>query len=114
MPGKEAKEYRIIDNKSGEYAQWSDALIPELKEFRSPELVAEFFPDLTQEFPELMIPQTVEQKDIDKAKENLGSHFDNENADRMSKLLKLICPDCGHEYYLSRGDVLNNPSMCVS
>lgn len=113
MSGRDAKEYRIIDNKSAEFAIWSDALIPELKEFRNPELVADFFPDLAQDFPELMVPHEVTQASIDKKEKELNSHFDKENENRMAQMLKLVCPDCAHEYYMSRHDVLSNPSMEV-
>ena len=112
MTGREAKEYRIIDNKSGEFAQWSDELIPELKGFRNPEMVADFFPDLVMDFPELTIPRSeTTQDDIAKTQGKLESHFENENQDRMSQMLKLVCPHCSEPYYLSRHDVLNNPSM---
>ena len=48
MPTKKAKEYRIIDNKTSELADWDmNLLLPELREFESLEDFTDFFPELS-------------------------------------------------------------------
>jgi ParB/Sulfiredoxin domain len=51
LPEHLAKEYRIIDNRAGEFTEWDHTrLMAELREFTSPSMVGVFFPEIDLTF----------------------------------------------------------------
>jgi hypothetical protein len=86
-----AKEYRIIDNRAGEFTAWDrDLLLTELRGFTSEEMLNAFFPDmdLTAELTdEALLPP------IERPGRNL--HDDPVFGDTC------ICPHCFHQFSLA-------------
>lgn len=112
MDAKKAKEYRIIDNKTSEYATWTNELVLELKEFQDLELAQEFFPDITLDLnfsnSEGISPITQEQ--IDAIGEKSENQYSAENDKRSEGKVEIMCPYCHENFDLER-DYLNNDSV---
>ena len=81
---KKAKEYRIIDNKTSEFATWNKDLDYELKEFSNFELRDYFFPQELEKIPDLL----------------------KEQIDYGDYMVKVMCPDCMYEYMIKASEVL--------
>lgn len=114
LTDKQARQYRIMDNKSAELSSWDvKNLIPELRE-------CEFDKDLLMEFPdfETMLAESViktgkhasiTQEDIDKKSAINFDTFASASRAEMSKYITLVCPECGEEFKVERNDVLTRP-----
>lgn len=107
MSEAQAKEYRIIDNKTSELAKWdNELLIPELREFRNLE-------KFTLHFPELKLPTIdrganqiaenpkryeVTEDTFAQAEAKLQKQFE-EASQRFANSSKLItCPYCDEAF----------------
>lgn len=110
MDPKKAKEYRIIDNKTSEYATWTNELVLELKEFQDLELAQEFFPDIKLDLnfsnSEGISPITQEQ--IDAIGEKSDSQYSSENDNRSDNKVELMCPYCHENFELERSYLSND------
>jgi hypothetical protein len=90
---EQAREYRLIDNRTGELSQWDHkALILELREFEEP-LLAAFFPDVDLEIGQLK-DMDVTQEDVDKATEKVMSV----KSATIAPLVTVECPSCFHNF----------------
>ena len=98
---KKAREYRIIDNKTSEYANWNDDLYTELRQIGKADLIDFYFDDkyldkldkdLGVDFKEL------EQEDISQAEDKLLHTFQSmrEAYDQEPKII--ACPHCRKEF----------------
>jgi hypothetical protein len=106
MPEKKAKEFRIVDNRTSEYATWSDDLILELKEFADTTVLSTFFPNIAidTDFGNLIDPVTAGQ--LDRIQGRLDTEFtDDSTARANTERVELICPHCTETFTITRGDL---------
>lgn len=95
MPQKKAKEFRIIDNRTSEYATWSNELALELKEFTSTEFRNIFFPDIQLDPDFVKVKEGTEQESIDVIAEKLEKQFENLSEARANEpKIEIPCPHC--------------------
>jgi len=114
MPEKKAKEFRIIDNRTSEYATWTNELSLELKEFSSPEFRDIFFPDikLDPNFQALVTPHS--QEKIDKAEDDILSKFQNYSDGRDNEpRVTVYCPNCTEEITFTKTDLMKDKSWTI-
>ena len=112
MPAEQAKEYRIIDNKSHEAATWiNDLLAYELKELPNLDNFAEFFNEgeldllLTEASGQNV--ENVTTYDVGRVNELLDSKFIKTNQQELSEYIGVTCPTCGEDFSIKRQDVLS-------
>jgi ParB-like chromosome segregation protein Spo0J len=112
MPAKKAKEYRIIDNRTSEYATWTNELVLELKEFESLELAEAFFPEVKLDlgFSNSTGITPITQEQIDAIGDKKANEFSSDNDHRSEGKLELMCPYC-HEHFELERSYLSNDSV---
>ncbi len=111
LPAKKAKEFRIIDNRTSEYAQWTNDLELELKEFTSPEFRELFFPEIKLDPDFLNIEKGKEQESIDSVSAELEKRFENLSEARENEpKLVIPCPNCLETITLRKSDVVKEKS----
>jgi len=104
MDEQMAKEYRIADNKTSEFATWEmDMLEQELREIKERENLQAFFPEIDLEsFLENSVGQNIVPIDsiqIHKKDEALSKQFDDDGTD---KIVEIPCPHCGEPIFLDK------------
>jgi ParB-like chromosome segregation protein Spo0J len=103
---QKAKEYRIIDNKSSEIAEWNDDLIPELREIVEIDFVDEFFDeDLSFLLDESTGSESFTDitEDVVKKKEKeLNNKYSDNETEYKKQIFEAICPECGAEFDVRR------------
>ncbi len=88
-----AREYRLIDNRTGELSQWDHrALVLELREFEEP-LLNQFFPDIDLEIGQLH-DMAVTQEDVERATEKVQTV----TAAPIAPTVEVECPSCFHTF----------------
>jgi ParB-like chromosome segregation protein Spo0J len=112
MAPKKAKEYRIIDNRTSEYATWTNELVLELKEFESLELAEAFFPEIKLDlgFSNATGISPITQEQIDAIGQKKENEFSAENDNRSKGKIEISCPYCHEEFELER-EYLSNDSV---
>jgi hypothetical protein len=104
---EKAKEYRIVDNKSSELAEWDfTQLIPELREIANIDNIRDFFHDLNvdnliKESVGNIEFKPIELQDIQKHEQNLNDKFTNLTSNveiRQNNYMTLRCPHCAEEF----------------
>jgi hypothetical protein len=97
LSAKQAKAYRIVDNKTAEFASWTGDLATELRELGE---IGDLQPFFAENLAELMGQSVgsegakdVTADDIDKSREALNYNAAHKNADK-----EVACPECGHEF----------------
>ena len=109
MSQKQAKEYRIIDNKTSEYATWTSDLSIELREFSSPEFRNLFFPEIMNNFDIEGLLGGVTPESALEASEKVLNQYDNSLKDGDSALnLSFSCPNCSETVTISKSDLMKN------
>jgi hypothetical protein len=94
LPETKVKEYRLVDNKTGELTSWDhDALVTELREFET-SLITEFFPDLDMEIGQ--ITDAVNEQDMLDATDKVNKVAEGDPA--ASHTTEVVCPSCSHEF----------------
>jgi ParB-like chromosome segregation protein Spo0J len=102
LPEQKAREFRLIDNRTSEFAEWDQqALAIELREFESG-LLATYFPDVDLEIAALDDAATT-QADVDRA------------VDRITKVKEpaiehtttVVCPSCFGEFEVATDSLPN-------
>lgn len=111
IPEQKAKELRIIDNKTAEYAEWTDDLVFELREIIDVDVIKDFFPDvnINAEWKELDISNT-SNEDLAKKQEQMTNKFrDGFEKERHDpdRVLKTECPNCHETVSVLRTDVMS-------
>lgn len=107
LPAKKAKEFRIIDNRTSEYAQWTADLTLELKEFTSPEFLDIFFPDIKLDPDFAALAEPNKQENIDEIAAKLESQFEKASAERQGEPhITIPCPNCLEEITLLKKDLV--------
>jgi ParB-like chromosome segregation protein Spo0J len=99
---QKAKEYRIIDNKTGEIANWTEDLMPELREIDDLDFMDEFF---TQDLKLMLDTSTgsegfseITQEQIERVQDRLDNQYGERGEAYNDSVYGVICPDCGHEF----------------
>ena len=114
LPAKKAKEFRIIDNRTSEYATWSADLTLELKEFTSPEFLDIFFPDvkLDPDFQQMANPNT--QDNIDQIAADLEKQFEKASESRQGEPhISIPCPNCLETITLLKKDLVKSKNWDI-
>ncbi len=98
---KDAKAYRIADNKTSEAATWKiDELYTELREIGNFEAMQPFFPNMDlQKTLDNNIGKAVtysNQAEIDAKKAQMDTKFQQEK----KQLTEVICPHCNETFYI--------------
>jgi len=90
---EKAREYRLIDNRTGELSQWDHkALVLELREFEEP-LLNQFFPDVDLEIGQLR-DMEVTNEDVEKATQQVTTV----KPATIAPLVEVECPSCFHSF----------------
>ena len=105
------KAYSLMDNQSGLISEWD---LPNLKDLLTELDTGAFDMDVTgfstEEIEDLMNQThmdfgTAKQTEIDKRDQALSNKFSELTNKQKDGMINLICPDCGHEFSVSRGDL---------
>lgn len=94
LPEDKAREYRLVDNRTGEMTTWDHAaLLLELREFEAP-LLQTWFADLADEVAAVgAAVQDVTDADLDRAQRDLAA------AEAPGLVLsRVACPACAHVF----------------
>jgi len=95
MTQKKAKEFRIIDNRTSEYATWSNDLELELKEFTSIDFREIFFPDIKLDADFIKVAKGTEQETINTISADLERQFEKASDERANEpKIEIPCPHC--------------------
>ena len=114
MPAKKAKEFRIIDNRTAEYATWSADLTLELKEFTSPEFREIFFPDIQLDPDFVKVLPGTEQSNIDEIAKELEQRFENASEARNNQpRIEVPCPNCYETITIWKSDVMKDKNWII-
>ena len=109
-----AKEYRIADNKTSEFAIWDmEKLIPELRELNNEDFQT-FFPDLdldsllkeTGGAVDFTDPTT---ENINELNDKMNNKFDED--DKNVGYVEIMCPHCEELHYLNKADIDGLPTV---
>lgn len=93
LPEDKAREYRLVDNRTGEMSQWDhQALVMELREFDE-SLLEEFFPDIDLEVSTLK-DALVTEDDMDKA----AAKVTKVNEAPQFAETEVVCPSCFNSF----------------
>lgn len=109
LPEKKAKEFRIIDNRTSEYATWTPDLALELKEFSDPKFLDIFFPDVQLDPDFAKATAATALQSIDQISDELQRKFQeaSENREREPKIT-FPCPHCSQDIVLLRKDLMKD------
>lgn len=106
---KQAKEFRIADNRTSELSKWdNELLVSELRDIGLGGEMDAFFKngELNSLMGELdkagMAVETPTQNDIDSAKEEREGAFEKNEELNESNLLKVVCKHCSEDFHVSR------------
>ena len=108
LTDKEAKEYRIADNKISSLSEWdNDKLMFELREL---DKVIGF---TTEEINNLLKTEKVKydaysKEEIDKETDKINKHFENISSNYDNEDVELICPHCKEEFTMKMHDIKAN------
>lgn len=100
------KEFRIIDNKTSEIAEWNDDLIPELREIVEIDFVDDFFEEdlsfLLDESTGSESFKDISEEAVKKKTDELTSKFESPKDLYAKQVEEIICPACGEEFEVKR------------
>lgn len=114
MPAKKAKEFRIIDNRTSEYATWSAELALELKEFADPDFREMFFPEIQLDPDFVKVQKGKEQETIDQISEKLEQQFTQASEDRANTpKLEIPCPHCLETVTIWKHDLMKDKNWTI-
>jgi hypothetical protein len=102
-----AREYRIADNKTSEFASWDlSKLIPELREIGDPKDMEIYFPEydlktlLEQTAGQAMAPVT--QEAIDAETDRANAEMSGRGAALSARVVDVTCPHCNETFGVNR------------
>lgn len=94
LPEAKAKEYRLVDNRTGEMTSWDHmALVLELREFET-QLLEQYFPDVDLEIGQINGALSTTKGDMEKAEKSIQRV---KEADAMLTT-EVVCPSCFHSF----------------
>tara|TARA_R100000278_G_scaffold8224_1_gene10354 strand:+ start:84 stop:629 length:546 start_codon:yes stop_codon:yes gene_type:complete len=98
---KKAKEYRIIDNKTSEFAKWTDDLFVELRDIGNDDILDIYFSDkdLNKLDKDLGVDfADLKQDDIDKKEDEIMHTFKSMRNAYEQEPKIIACPHCRKEF----------------
>jgi hypothetical protein len=98
---KQKKKFRIIDNKTSEFAKWTPDLDIELREIGDLDQMQTFFEeDITERVKEMagVGADDITDADIEKAGEKLDEAIGENVEARKASQDGIICPNCFHQF----------------
>jgi ParB-like chromosome segregation protein Spo0J len=112
LSAQRAKEYRIADNKTAEFASWDlNALVPELREINALSEMEPFFPeyDLQQLMDDVNeAAASVTNADLDRARRNSEDGFADKSEERRAGYVEVVCPHCAGVFYVNRTEIADS------
>lgn len=93
LTDEDADQYRIVDNRAGEFATWDrDLLIPELRTFVNTQHIELLFPDIDLAEDGVELERQINEVDLERAQQSMDKRLrDNRNL----KYREISCPNCG-------------------
>lgn len=119
LPQDKAKEYRIADNKTSELAEWDmDKLLPELRELAVEDMQIYFGEEslddlITEEMGLKLEHSQPTQEKIDAADLKLQDTFKDRNSERQGDYVEVMCPGCGHEFFVQKAEINRQPGQAM-
>ena len=114
MTAKQAREYRIVDNRTSEYATWSNDLTLELKDFAKPEMLELFFPDIKLETNFADAPAPVSAEKIETIATALADQYSAETrAEGAEPMVEFPCPHCLETIRMAVRDLMKERNWTV-
>lgn len=99
MSDTQAKEYRLVDNRTSEYGEWDrNKMFLELREFADAETAARFFPEVNLNIDVNSVSLIVDHEDMERAVGRLAD-LTAPAAPRETKMI--LCPHCLEEFEIS-------------
>ena len=105
MPADKVKEFRVVDNKTAEFATWdNDALADEIKAFSDLKRVEPFFK--TDEITKILAKaggvdvRAVSQTDVDKVNVKEHERFKRSVEARGVRMFEVTCPGCAETFFV--------------
>lgn len=94
---QDAKKYRIIDNKTSEFSEWTDDLSFELREISDWDFMKRFFQEGTLDMDLLLKGENDQtEKGLEKKQIELDGKFQDQDPSKF--LQTTYCPSCGHQF----------------
>jgi hypothetical protein len=101
LPPEKARQYRLVDNKTGELTSWDyNSLVLELREWDEA-LLASFFPEISLDISSDAVAQQTTIDQIALAEEKVHTLPGWEPVDAV----ELVCPNCFHTFAVRRDSV---------
>lgn len=94
LPAEKVREFRIMDNKTGEFSGWDfDALVLELREVEDI-ILDTYFPEVDLEVGTLDTIDQVTREDVEKAEEKVT----DTGTAKVVDVTAITCPSCFHTF----------------
>ena len=94
LPEDKIRQYRLVDNKTGELSDWDmNALVIELREWEE-ELLSTYFPDIDLEVGMINEATKVTEEDMKAAEEKVKRVTEAST----QPLVEVVCPSCFHSF----------------
>ncbi len=106
---RDASEFRLVDNRTGDMASWDDdLLLAELRGLSTQGEMDDFFKD--GELDKLMgsldeagkVTETPTQAEIENKKEQLGEVFEKRDEEYQERMVPCVCKHCGESFNIDR------------
>lgn len=99
MSDSQAKEYRLVDNRTSEYGEWDNSKVfLELREFADAETATRFFPEINLNIDMNASSFVVDERDMERATNHLS---DITTAAGPRETKNILCPHCLQEFQIS-------------
>ena len=101
---REAKAYRIIDNKTHEFARWTPELQTELRELGDVDMQSFFLEDLNELVAASLGASGIDevtQEQVERSEDKMIKRFGHNSEVYKAADKQMICPACGHEFYIT-------------
>ena len=98
---KKAKQYRIIDNKTNEFATWNDDLVLELRELEDYQFMQQFFVEdikLRIEDTAGSNHENITTNDIDESQTEMNDRYKKLSDERKNSTKTVVCPKCFEQF----------------
>jgi hypothetical protein len=105
LDDKKARAYRIVDNKTSEFATWTGDLATELRELDQLSMQGYFKENLGDLMGKSMGVEglkDITQEQVGKTEAQLASRFASGDVYRKSEK-EVVCPECGKQFFISGG-----------
>jgi hypothetical protein len=105
LDDKKARAYRIVDNKTSEFATWTGDLVTELRELDQLSMQGYFKESLGDLMAKSMGSEglkDITQEQVGKTEAQLASRFSSGDVYKKSEK-EVVCPECGKQFFISGG-----------